>query len=75
MKKQTFIAYIVNENDIMIGFERFSYKRLETVERSMKELFESELYRICNKDAKAVKIYATPDGYNRENTPALVFEV
>lgn len=75
MKRQTFIAYIVNENDTMINFERFSYKRLETVERSMKEAFKSELYRICNKDAKAVKIYVTPDGYNREANPVLVFEV
>lgn len=64
MKRQTFIAYIVNENDTMINFERFSYKRLETVERSMKEAFKSELYRICKEGRKNEKIHC-----NRSRLP------
>lgn len=73
--KMTYIVYIVSENDCCINFERFSCKRIETAKRNMLKLFECELYRICNKGAKKIKIYRTPDGYNREKKPVLIMDL
>lgn len=64
MLKQTFIAYVKNENNTVVTFERFSCKRAETVKKHMNTLFENELYRICNPGAKTIEI--------RDNENAIV---
>ena len=71
-KQQTFIVHLEDAQGKMCNFERFSCKRLETVRRNMRLLWESDLYRICNKDVVVWKIYATPDGYHRELEPVSV---
>lgn len=68
--KQTFIAYLIDKNGNMTSFERFACKRPETVKKHMLQLMKNDLYRVCNKKAIKIEIYATPDGYNKETTPA-----
>lgn len=70
MKQQTFIAYIEDGNGKMMDFERFSCKRAETVRKNMTALFQNDLYRACTKGAVSFAIYATPDGYHREDEPS-----
>lgn len=68
--KQTYIARIIDGNGNMIGFERFGCKKVETVRNNMYRLFENDLYRVCNKTARKLRIYATPDGYHEEDLKA-----
>ena len=75
MKKQTYIAIIFNSNGREIGFERFACKKIETVRKNMIELFNNDLYRICNKDAAQIKVYATPDGYTMIPDPLAYWQV
>ena len=44
MKEQTFITILEDENNKMIDFERWSYKRASTVERKVKELYTKYYY-------------------------------
>ena len=71
----TYIAIIRDEAGKQLSFERFGCKKAETVKRQMQQLFKNELYRICIGSAATVDVYATPDGYNRETTPAASFTV
>ena len=75
MKKQTYIAMIRDDAGQAISFERFTCKRAATVKKHMQQLFKSDLYRACTRGVAKVDIYATPDGYRRETTPAISFEV
>lgn len=68
--KQTYIARIIDGNGNMIGFERFACKKVETVRNNMYRLFQNDLYRVCNKTARKLRIYATPDGYHVEDLKA-----
>ena len=75
MKKMTYIALVFDKEHQgkheEIDFQRWGYKRAQTVKKKMLELCKRihfpEYY------GKVCKIYATPDGYNLEGTPALVF--
>ena len=75
MQQQTFIAVLLDKSFNQVGFERFSCKKPETVEKLMKKLFDSPLYRVCSKEAVSIAIYATPDGYNREKDPCKAFYI
>lgn len=75
MKKQTYIAYLKDENGNMITFERFACKRVKTAAKHIRELLANDLYRTCTKGAKTVEIYATPNGNNPELVPEYVLVV
>lgn len=75
MKQQTFIVYLEDQNFKMVTFERFSYKRLETVINQMQELLKNSLYRACTKEAVSVAIYRTPDGYTKDSNPCCCFNI
>lgn len=66
IKQQTFIAVWRDSNIpgdyIDIDFERFSYKRVSTVERAVKRLIRE--YPTFYRQGTHVDIYATPDGYS-----------
>lgn len=76
MKKMTFIALVFDKEHQgkheNIDFQRWEYKRVQTVKEKMLELcqrpFFSEYY------GKVCKIYATPNGYDKEEIPTLVFD-
>lgn len=51
MKEQTYITYIYNEGGRCINFERWSCKRIATVNKNMKTLFSNDLYCACNREA------------------------
>ena len=44
MRTQTYITKLLDNNNKTIEFERWSYKRIETVERKIKELYTSYDY-------------------------------
>lgn len=75
MKKQTFIAIIKDGTGKEISFERFTCKRADTVKNSMMKLFDNDLYRACMKTAATIEVYSTSNGYNRDKTSVLSFEV
>ena len=75
MKQCNYIAVIENKDFKQIGFERFSCKKPETVKNKMLALFQNDLYKVCTPGAVSVAIYATPDGYNRENAPCICFNI
>lgn len=75
-KKQTFIAYLKDEAGNMVTFERFSCVKAETAKKQLLEVFtRSSLYRVSVKPAKTAEVYATPDGYNTDPAPVLVFDL
>lgn len=71
--KQTFIAVLQDRNFNMVTFERFGCQKPATVEKQIRKLLESDLYRACIKGATTCAIYATPDGYTREEYPCYCF--
>ena len=68
--KQNFIVYLNDDAGKMVTFERFACARLDTVKRNMTKLLKSSLYRACIKPATSYSVYRTPDGYQKETTPA-----
>lgn len=65
MKEQTFISYLEDENGKMIDFERWTYKKVETVLKSVKELYKHPIYSGNLKRSKNLSIYATPEGCSK----------
>lgn len=56
MKKQTYVSKIETEDGRMLDFERWSYKRVSTVEKKAKEFFDVMMkYSFFKKQVK----YAT----------------
>lgn len=75
-KKQTFIAYLKDEAGNNVTFERFSCVKAETAKKQLLEVFtRSSLYRVSVKPATRAEVYATPDGYNTDPAPVLVFDL
>lgn len=74
-KQQTFIAFFESKDGKRIDFERFCCKRIDTAKKYIGQLWENSLYRACTKGAEVVKIYATPDGVNKEPVPAAIIEL
>lgn len=68
--KQTYLVKIIDGSGDTINFERFACKKVETVRKNMYRLFQNDLYRVCNKTARKLRIYATPDGYHEEELKA-----
>ena len=81
MRKQTFIATLVDKGGEMKDFYRFSCRRAETVEKKVREAASlgntglSSLYRTfwMRDGVVACEIWATPDGYHKEKDPAIRF--
>ena len=76
MKKMTFIALVFDKNrqgeHQHKDFQRWTYKRAQTVQKRMLELCER--YNFSEYYGKVCKIYATPNGYDLEPQPTLVFD-
>lgn len=73
MPKQTFIScYYKNENDKMyVDFNRWGYKKPETILKKILDFIKE--YPLLCKEWNTIKIFATPDGYNAEETPILIY--
>ena len=75
-KRQNFVAYLKDEAGNMVTFERFSCMKAETAKKQLLEVFtRSSLYRVCVKPATRAEVYATPDGYNANPIPVIIFEL
>lgn len=78
MKHQTFISYLKDKDDRIIDFDRWTYKRLSTVRRKLKEFYTAyngvgaSIIKKQLEQTKTIEIYATPDGLNPGKKPALV---
>ena len=67
MKQQTFITKLLDNNDRMVNFERWTDKRIQTVERKVKELYTKYyyVYKEDIKKAKYIVIYEASDNENQ----------
>jgi hypothetical protein len=79
MSKQTYISYLEDEDGRMIDFERWAYKKVKTIEEKLKMLYQElskcSFYRSKLERAKTISVYATPDGYNKEEKPVSVLPI
>ena len=57
--EQTYLAIFRDAEGNQITFERFGYKRLQTVCRALYKLLDNSLYRVCIKGAESIDIYET----------------
>lgn len=57
---QTYLVKFIDNDWNVYGFERFSYKRLSTVQNAIKKLWNNSLYRVCTKGATQAAIIHTP---------------
>jgi hypothetical protein len=69
-KTQTFLAVLEDENKKHLTFERFAYKKIETVIRSLAKLYSTSsswhfLYKAEIEKAAHLVVYATPDPETR----------
>ena len=66
MNKQEHIVKIYNAAGEQVNFERFAYKRADTVKKNFQKLLSNSLYAGLLKLDKASRAvcYATPDGYH-----------
>lgn len=73
MKQQTFISKIETAESEMLDFERWHYKRLATVEKNAKKLFDLMMkYKFFQTQVKnAVKIVI----YDNDNNPVSTIEL
>jgi hypothetical protein len=77
MKKQTYLSYIEDVNGRMIDFNRWAFKRPETIVKKHKEALEQDrtFWRKIWRDGVTLAIYATPDGYNKEPQPVITISL
>ena len=66
MKQQTFITKLLDNNDRMVNFERWADKRIQTVERKVKELY-TKYYYVYKEDIKKAKYIVIYEASNNEN--------
>ena len=74
MKEQTYIVYLIDNAGNKVDFERFSYKKIETVKKAMQQLLSNSLYKALNKTATTQEIYRTSysiDGLDPVETIAI----
>ena len=65
MKQQTFITKLLDSNNRMINFERWADKRIQTVERKVKELY-TKYYYVYKEDIKKAKYIVIYEASNNE---------
>lgn len=72
--KQTYVSYIENADGRMVDFNRWTLKRPETIAKKYTEALarDASFWRKIWRDGVTLAIYATPDGYNKEQTPAYI---
>lgn len=59
MRQQTYITKLKDKNNKTISFERWSYKKINTIEKKLKELytFHYDTYKKYIEKAKYITIY------------------
>ncbi len=75
MKKQTYISYLEDSDGKMINFERWSYKKTDTIIEKLKELYQYPIYKKDIEKSVRIAIYETPDGYNKNKTPKIIVPI
>lgn len=75
MKTQTYISFWKDAAGNTTNFERWTYKRLETVKEKNRELSQNNIMKALNKTAVFIEIYASPDGYNKEDQPSAIYNI
>jgi hypothetical protein len=77
MKQQTYISYIKDASGRMVDFNRWAYKRPETIVKKYAEALakDPKFWRTIWKDGVTLAIYATPDGYNKKPQPVITIPI
>jgi hypothetical protein len=65
MKQQTFISKLLDENNRIIDFERWSDKRISTIENKLKELYTHSIYKRDIEKSTYIVIYEASDNSNQ----------
>ena len=67
MRRQTYITKLKDANNKTISFERWSYKKISTIEKKLKELYANYyyVYKEDIKKAKYIVIYEASDNENQ----------
>lgn len=66
MKQQTFITKLVDNNNRMINFERWADKKIQTVEKKVKELY-TKYYYVYKADIEKASYLIIYEASNNEN--------
>ena len=66
MRQQTYITKLKDENNKTITFERWSYKKINTIEKKLKELY-TDYYFLYKEDIKKAKYIVIYEASNNEN--------
>lgn len=66
MRQQTFITKLLDNNNRMVNFERWADKRIQTVERKVKELY-TKYYYVYKEDIEKAKYIVIYEASNNEN--------
>jgi hypothetical protein len=65
MRRQTYITKLKDENNKTVNFERWSYKKISTIEKKLKRLY-TEYYFLYKKDIKKAKYIVVYEASNNE---------
>jgi len=65
MRQQTYITKLKDENNKTITFERWSYKKINTIEKKLKELY-TNYYYLYKKDIERSKYIVIYEASNNE---------
>ncbi len=65
MRQQTYITKLKDENNKTITFERWSYKKINTIEKKLKELYINYYY-LYKKDIERSKYIVIYEASNNE---------
>lgn len=65
MRQQTYITKLKDENNRTVNFERWSYKKISTIEKKLKELY-IKYYYVYKSDIEKSKYITIYEASNNE---------
>jgi len=65
-KEQEHISFLLDSNGKMIDFERWQYKRLDTIKEKLKQLYTSSVYKKDLEHSETIEIYKTDHAGNNK---------
>ena len=65
MRQQTYITKLKDENNRTVNFERWSYKKINTIEKKLRELY-TNYYYVYKEDIKKSKYITIYEASNNE---------
>ena len=69
-----YIVFWTDPNGKQVNFERFN-TGLKATQEAAVQLAKHPIYKATTPGAVCLKVYATPDGYHHETTPAATYDM